>query len=72
MKILNKLLYRFSNDYCFDRMIEDGNVTKNKRCGGKVGGDETTGFLSCNCYDCKYFDNDLLRWLELMGSNAKK
>lgn len=61
MKILNKLLYRFTKKYCFEQTIKDGNVTENKKCGGRVGGDKLTDFLSYDCIDCKYFDTKLLK-----------
>ncbi len=61
MKILNKYLNIFSKEYCFDRMIKAGNVTKNKRCGGLMGGDKHTNYLNYSCVDCKYLDDDLLR-----------
>ena len=61
MKILNKLLYRFTKKYCFEQMIKDENLTVNKKCGGRVGGDNTTDFLSYDCLECEYFDENLFR-----------
>lgn len=61
MKILNKLLYRFTKKYCFEQMIRDGNVTENKKCGGVYGGDKLTNYLNYSCIDCKYFDDEVLR-----------
>lgn len=61
MNIIKKLIYRFSKEYCFDKMIKDGNVTVNKKCGGMVGGDNTTDFLSYDCLDCEYFDKSLFK-----------
>jgi hypothetical protein len=56
-----KILYRFSKKYCFDRMIKDGNITKNNKCGGMCGGDKHTNHLSYSCVDCKYLDDNLLK-----------
>lgn len=61
MNILKKLMFRFSKEYCFDRMIKAGNVTKNKRCGGLCGGDKQTNYLNYSCVDCKYLDDNLIR-----------
>lgn len=61
MNILKKLMFRFSKEYCFDRMIKVGNVTKNKRCGGLCGGDKQTNYLNYSCVDCKYLDDNLIR-----------
>ena len=46
---------------CFERMTKDGNITVNKKCGGRVGGDNRTDFLSYDCMDCVYFDDELFR-----------
>ena len=52
----------FSKEYCYNRMIKDGNFNKkNKKCNGRVGGDNATNYLSYDCMVCKYFDENLFR-----------
>ena len=54
MKLMKKLLFRFSKDYCFDQMIKSDNITLNKKCCGMVGGDRQSNYLSYSCIGCKY------------------
>lgn len=61
MSILKRLFHNFSKESCFERMTKDGNITVNKKCGGRVGGDNRTDFLSYDCMDCVYFDDELFR-----------
>ena len=68
MSRLKSLFHNFSKESgfkrkesCFERMIKDGNITVNKKCVGRVGGDNHTDFLSYDCMNCVHFDDELFR-----------
>ena len=65
MNLIKKLIFRFSKEYCFDQMIKCGSITENKKCGGMVGGDRQSNYLSYSCVDCKYFDKSLFKQGEI-------
>lgn len=49
-----KIRYRLSRDYCYDEMERSGNALLNA-CGGVVGGDRHSAYLSYDCIGCPYF-----------------
>lgn len=49
-----KIRYRLSRDYCYDEMERSGDALLNC-CGGVVGGDMHSLYLSYDCIGCPYF-----------------
>lgn len=49
-----KIRYRLSRDYCYDEMERSGDALLNC-CGGVVGGDRHSLYLSYDCIGCPYF-----------------
>lgn len=50
-----RLKYKFSKECCYHEM-ELRDFASGKRCGGLMGGDRFTDYLSYSCVDCPYLD----------------
>ena len=51
---ITKILYSWSKQECYDEMEKRGYAVFGM-CGGQVGGDYYTEYLSYECVDCPYF-----------------
>ena len=54
-KIFKNIKYSFSKECCYDEMKERGYAAEGK-CGGLMGGDKWTEYLSYSCVGCPYLD----------------
>lgn len=50
---IDTIRYRMSRDHCY-KMMEDRGIAVFGMCGGVVGGDRYTEYLSYECVDCPY------------------
>lgn len=53
--LFQKIKYNFSSECCRDEMIERG-YADTEHCGGFMGGDKSSGYLSYSCLGCPYLD----------------
>ena len=53
-KLLERIKYHLSHEWCYYRMEEDGVVTMGCCC-GVVGGSKETDYLSDMCLDCQHW-----------------
>ena len=53
-ELYKKIRYRLSRDYCYEKMKRSGHAFLNC-CGGQMGGDKYTEYLSYDCVDCPYY-----------------
>ena len=51
--LIEKIKYYFSHKFCYDDMERQGRAVFGM-CGGLVGGDFNSGYLSYHCMDCPY------------------
>ena len=53
-KLIEKIKYFFSHDFCYKSMEHSG-IAVFGLCRGLVGGDAATEYLQYDCIDCPYF-----------------
>lgn len=52
--LIERIKLRWSKEQCYKNMEGHG-IAAFGMCGGHVGGDKNTGYLSYDCIDCPYF-----------------